>query len=319
MIQAAEFTQTQQQIVRQGSEAAGRAQETAFAQTLENTAAASYDLDTIFEEAAARYGLPVKLLRAVAKTESSFNANAVSGAGAMGVMQLMPDTARAMGVSNPFDARQNILGGARYLKQNLERFDGDLSLALAAYNAGAGAVERYGGIPPYAETQRYVDQILRDYNGQGLLLAKRTALPNEQSQTLYRSYVQGTLTGQSRAQAALARILSGGTQMGSLLSGMTGSSSSFSLSGMAGNASSAKLLLQSGASGLSTLFSQSGGLSLSTLFSQEQEGGADALTRLALLAQEGTSGLSGAEWANLLAVARMETLSGAETGGLSEA
>ena len=93
------------------------------------------DMDSIFEEASALYQIPSKLLRAVAKAESGFNPKAVSKAGAMGVMQLMPGTARSLGVSDPYNARQNILGGAKYLKQNLDRFGGDVSLALAAYNA----------------------------------------------------------------------------------------------------------------------------------------------------------------------------------------
>ena len=91
------------------------------------------DMDSIFEEASALYQIPSKLLRAVAKAESGFNPKAVSKAGAMGVMQLMPGTARSLGVSDPYNARQNILGGAKYLKQNLDRFGGDVSLALAAY------------------------------------------------------------------------------------------------------------------------------------------------------------------------------------------
>ena len=123
------------------------------------------DMDSIFEEASALYQIPSKLLRAVAKAESGFNPRAVSKAGAMGVMQLMPGTARSLGVSDPYNARQNILGGAKYLKQNLNRFGGDVSLALAAYNAGPGSVTKYGGIPPYKETQNYVKKIMADYTG----------------------------------------------------------------------------------------------------------------------------------------------------------
>ena len=102
-----------------------------------NMTATATSMDAIFEEAAACYDISPRLLRAVAKAESNFNPKAVSGAGAMGVMQLMPGTARSLGVSDPYDARQNIMGGAKYLKQNLDRF-GDVSLALAAYNAGPG-------------------------------------------------------------------------------------------------------------------------------------------------------------------------------------
>ena len=132
------------------------------------------DMDSIFEEAASLYQIPSKLLRAVAKAESGFNPKAVSKAGAVGVMQLMPGTARSLGVSDPYNARQNILGGAKYLKQNLDRFGGDVSLALAAYNAGRGSVTKYGGIPPYKETQNYVKKIMADYTGDSTILAGRT-------------------------------------------------------------------------------------------------------------------------------------------------
>ena len=126
---------------------------------------ASGSMDDIFEEAASIYDVPVELLKAVAKAESNFNPNAVSHAGAIGVMQLMPGTASSLGVTNPYDARQNIMGGAKYLKSNLDRYNGDISLALAAYNAGPGSVEKYGGVPPYAETQNYVKRVL-EYAGE---------------------------------------------------------------------------------------------------------------------------------------------------------
>lgn len=113
----------------------------------------------LFEEAARRYGLDPGLLWAVARAESGLNPAAVSPAGAVGLMQLMPSTARALGVSDPFDPVQNVDAGARYLRQQLERF-GDIRLALAAYNAGPGAVQRYGGIPPYRETRQYVERVL---------------------------------------------------------------------------------------------------------------------------------------------------------------
>jgi len=116
-------------------------------------------MDDIFEDAAAKFGISSRLLKAVAKAESNFNPNAVSRAGAQGVMQLMPSTARSLGVTNAFDARQNIMGGAQYLKTNLDRF-GEIPLALAAYNAGPNNVEKYGGIPPFSETQNYVKNIL---------------------------------------------------------------------------------------------------------------------------------------------------------------
>ncbi|MEM7137219.1 MAG: lytic transglycosylase domain-containing protein [Myxococcota bacterium] len=119
--------------------------------------------DNVITEAAELYQLPHSFIRAVMRVESDFNPNVVSRAGAMGLMQLMPKTARSMGVSDPFDARQNILGGARYLRILANRFKGDLILTVAAYNAGEGAVDKYEGIPPYKETQRYVRRVLKHY------------------------------------------------------------------------------------------------------------------------------------------------------------
>ena len=131
-------------------------------------------MDSIFEEASALYQIPSKLLRAVAKAESGFNPKAVSKAG-LGVMQLMPGTARSLGVSDPHNARQNILGRAKYLKQNLDRFPEETqATALAAYNAGPNSVTKYGGIPPYKETQNYVKKIMADYTGNNTILAGRT-------------------------------------------------------------------------------------------------------------------------------------------------
>ena len=119
--------------------------------------------DTFIREAAELYQLPEPFLRAIMRVESDFNPQVVSHAGAMGLMQLMPRTAASMGVVDPFDPRQNILGGARFLRILANRFNGDLILTIAAYNAGEGAVRRYHGVPPYQDTQRYVRRVLDFY------------------------------------------------------------------------------------------------------------------------------------------------------------
>jgi soluble lytic murein transglycosylase-like protein len=132
-------------------------------------------LDAIIDEAAARHGVDSNLVRAVIKVESNFNPHAVSRKGAMGLMQLMPSTARSLQVGNPFDARENVDGGVRHLRQLLESFGGDVNKSVAAYNAGAGAVTRNGGVPPYAETQAYVRRVNQLYNGDPLR-ANRTPI-----------------------------------------------------------------------------------------------------------------------------------------------
>ena len=135
----------------------------------------------LIRAAAARHGLASELVEAVIRVESNFEPRAVSSKGARGLMQLMPKTARLLGVRNVFDARQNIEGGARHLRNLVDRYNGNLTLALAAYNAGAEAVARHGGIPPYAETRAYVARVLK--------LLQRTGLPASaeaaEARTLY--------------------------------------------------------------------------------------------------------------------------------------
>lgn len=132
---------------------------TAFNKALEAQFQVPASMDVMFEEAAGTYGIPSVVLKAVAKAESNFNPKAQSHCGAMGVMQLMPATAKSLDVTDPWDARQNIMGGSKYLRDMLDRYDGDLKLALAAYNAGSGNVAKYGGVPPFQETQNYVKKI----------------------------------------------------------------------------------------------------------------------------------------------------------------
>ena len=124
------------------------------------TSAGNSDIAKMLNVAAQKYGVDPKLVFAIAKAESDFNPDVVSSAGAVGVMQLMPDTAAALGVRNIKDPRENIDGGVAYLKQMLTAFNGDTTKAVAAYNAGPQAVKDYDGVPPYAETRAYVDRVL---------------------------------------------------------------------------------------------------------------------------------------------------------------
>lgn len=132
-----------------------------FSSYLQTTAS----LEEIFTEASERYNVPKDLIKAIAKTESDFDPNATSGSGAQGLMQLMPATARELGVTDAYDPYQNVMGGTKYISQLLNKYDGDVKLALAAYNAGSGNVAKYGGIPPFKETQNYVVKVMNYMNG----------------------------------------------------------------------------------------------------------------------------------------------------------
>jgi soluble lytic murein transglycosylase-like protein len=136
-------------------------------------------MEDFVEEVAARHGVPKNLVLAVIAVESQFDPQAVSARGAIGLMQLMPATAQILGVSDPFDPRENIQGGVRHLRALMDRFDNNLTLALAAYNAGAKAVITHGGVPPYRETRQYVKRVLRRLDrddGMSLQHERRRAL-----------------------------------------------------------------------------------------------------------------------------------------------
>jgi soluble lytic murein transglycosylase-like protein len=132
-------------------------------------------IEAEIELASARHNLDPNLVRAVIRAESTYRHDAVSHAGAMGLMQLMPGTAASLGVTDPFDIRQNIEGGTAYLRRMLDMFDQDIDLALAAYNAGQGAVRRHGGIPPFAETQRHVPRVRQFFEEYTLQAYQRSA------------------------------------------------------------------------------------------------------------------------------------------------
>jgi len=123
----------------------------------------NFDIDRMISQSSTRWNVDPNLVRAIVANESGFDTQATSAAGARGLMQLMPQTAAALGVTDPYDAAQNIGGGTRYLRGLLDRFHGNVRLAVAAYNAGPNAVARYHDVPPYAETRAYVANVLASY------------------------------------------------------------------------------------------------------------------------------------------------------------
>jgi soluble lytic murein transglycosylase-like protein len=164
LVRVARIAGRSERIVRAQEDAAGTGQVVQGSATDRGEIASpgKVDLDVLIRRLSERHGLPPELVRAVIRQESAFDPFAVSVKGAQGLMQLMPKTAERFGVQDVFDPAENVLGGVKYLRFLLDRYDGDTRLALAAYNAGEGAVDRYEGIPPYAETRDYVKRIAGD-------------------------------------------------------------------------------------------------------------------------------------------------------------
>ena len=144
------------------------------------------DFHQIVREKASNYNIDPSLIKAVIKTESNWNSRAISKKGAMGLMQLMPSTANDMNVHNPFDPEENIEGGTRYLKYLIERFNGDVTLALAAYNAGPKTVEKFGYVPPITETKQYVSRVLSLCNGKTTYTSGDTVKSEKKSEPIYK-------------------------------------------------------------------------------------------------------------------------------------
>ena len=195
-------------------------------------------LEEIFAEAAQTYQVDVNLLKAIAKQESNFQPDATSSSGAQGIMQLMPTTAQSLGVENAYDPYENIMGGAKLISKLLQQYQGDTTLALAAYNAGSGNVAKYGGVPPFEETQNYVVKVQQYYqNGVDVpdvlageqeeskaetaakLVSMLSEFPNHASYQVFLSQLEQTMAQEdsgstkSDAQAAYERLLGNSNQV----------------------------------------------------------------------------------------------------------
>lgn len=195
-------------------------QSTGFNEAITKKLKVPSDLNAIFEEAAQKYNVPSSLLKAVGKAESDFNTKAVSHCGAQGVMQLMPATARGLGVTDSFDPRQNIMGGAKYLSDMLKKYNGNTKLALAAYNAGSNNVDKYNGIPPFKETQNYVVKVM-EYAGQNMVSTPSVQEPRT-------SYASSAASAASQSGKSAARTTASGISASTAQASLAGTYSASS-------------------------------------------------------------------------------------------
>lgn len=194
-------TQEKKASSAQTASAGSVAKTTGTTGTVKSDGTLTTTLDDIFKRASEKYGVSYDFLVAVAKAESDFNPKCVSSAGAKGIMQIMPYEAKELGVDDVFDAEQNIMASAKLLAAHLKKFNGDTTLAAAAYNAGSGRVQQYGGVPPFTETQNYVKKIAK-YMKEGVKAPDKTVTvaPNKLSGDVTKS--QSTAASESRQTTA---------------------------------------------------------------------------------------------------------------------
>lgn len=177
------YASSEAQTEKTETETAAKTSSVSKSRTTSSSKSGETTLQDIFERAAQKYDISYDFLVAVAKAESDFNTKCVSSAGAQGIMQVMPEEQKGLGIKDPFDAEQNIMGAAKLLKAHLKKFNGDYTLAAAAYNAGSGAVKKYGGVPPYKETQNYVKKIKR-YMEEGVTVPDKKVASSSQDSTV---------------------------------------------------------------------------------------------------------------------------------------
>ena len=177
------YASSEAQTEKTETETAVKTSSVSKSRTISSSKSGETTLQDIFERAAQKYDVSYDFLVAVAKAESDFNTKCVSSAGAQGIMQVMLEEQKGLGIKDPFDAEQNIMGAAKLLKAHLKKFNGDYTLAAAAYNAGSGAVKKYGGVPPYKETQNYVKKI-KKYMEEGVTVPDKKVATSSQDSTV---------------------------------------------------------------------------------------------------------------------------------------